>query len=96
MATIFYCGTLFCLHRWNEKFDFVMIPANSVLLATVWDQTSLVEAATSLKISTVSTSIVQAEYRAEFVLFLKSTGKAARPEVGDQGGEFTEASACCL
>eukprot|EP00775_Hariotina_reticulata_P004857 gene4857-5102_t len=38
--------------RWNEKFDFVMIPANSVLLATVWDQTSWVEAATSLKIST--------------------------------------------
>jgi hypothetical protein len=37
----------------------------------------------------VSTSIVQAEYRAEFVLFFE-VNRQGSPEVGDQ------ASACCL
>lgn len=50
---------LLLLLRWNEKFDFIMIPANSVLLATVWDQTSVVEAVTSLRISRVSVMLPQ-------------------------------------
>eukprot|EP00879_Flechtneria_rotunda_P002198 GHRR01002384.1.p1 GENE.GHRR01002384.1~~GHRR01002384.1.p1 ORF type:complete len:790 (+),score=300.17 GHRR01002384.1:1478-3847(+) len=37
--------------RWNEKFDFIMVPAGSILLATVWDQTTPIEAITSLSLS---------------------------------------------
>jgi hypothetical protein len=37
--------------RWNEKFDFIMVPASSVLLITVWDQTSMVESVASLSLS---------------------------------------------
>lgn len=40
-------------HRWNEKFDFIDVRADSVLLATVWDQTTIIDAATSLRISRV-------------------------------------------
>jgi hypothetical protein len=35
----------------NEKFDFVMVPAGAVLLATVKDRTSMFEKITSLKIT---------------------------------------------
>ncbi|WIA41914.1 hypothetical protein OEZ86_009229 [Tetradesmus obliquus] len=37
--------------RFNEKFDFIMVPASSVLLVTVWDQTTVVEAVVSLSLS---------------------------------------------
>jgi hypothetical protein len=37
--------------RWNEKFDFIMVPASSVLLVTVWDQTSVMESVASLSLS---------------------------------------------
>ncbi|KAF6259938.1 hypothetical protein COO60DRAFT_1700585 [Scenedesmus sp. NREL 46B-D3] len=37
--------------RFNEKFDFIMVPASSVLLVTVWDQTTMVEAVVSLSVS---------------------------------------------
>eukprot|EP00882_Tetradesmus_deserticola_P000469 GHRQ01000515.1.p1 GENE.GHRQ01000515.1~~GHRQ01000515.1.p1 ORF type:complete len:388 (+),score=145.62 GHRQ01000515.1:58-1164(+) len=37
--------------RFNEKFDFIMVPASSVLLVTVWDQTTVAEAVVSLSLS---------------------------------------------
>jgi hypothetical protein len=40
--------------RWNEKFDFVDVRADSIMLATVWDQATIIDAATSLKLSRVS------------------------------------------
>lgn len=43
-----------CVFRWNEKFDFIDVRAGSILLATVWDQATIIDAATSLKISRVS------------------------------------------
>lgn len=45
---------LVLLYRWNEKFDFIMVPASSVLLITVWDQTSVMESVASLSLSKVS------------------------------------------
>lgn len=41
------------LCRWNESFDFLDIRADSILLATVWDQATIIDAAMSLKISRV-------------------------------------------
>jgi hypothetical protein len=43
-----------CLCRWNEKFDFVDVRADSIMLATVMDQATIIDAATSLKLSRVS------------------------------------------
>ncbi|KAF8058352.1 aidA [Scenedesmus sp. PABB004] len=37
--------------RWGEKFDFIMVPAASVLLVTVWDRTSVLEGVASLSVS---------------------------------------------
>ncbi|GBF88447.1 hypothetical protein Rsub_01160 [Raphidocelis subcapitata] len=37
--------------RWNDKFDFVMVSAGSMLTLNVWDKTSALEMATSFKLS---------------------------------------------
>lgn len=36
--------------RWNEKFDFIMVPAGSQLLATIYDKTTVYEKVVTLKI----------------------------------------------
>lgn len=48
------CDTWFVPCRWNEKFDFIDIRADSILLVTVWDQATIIDAATSLRLSRVS------------------------------------------
>lgn len=37
--------------RWNEKFDFVMVPAGAALLATVKDRTTTFEKIASLRVA---------------------------------------------
>jgi hypothetical protein len=44
--------------RWNDKFDFVMVSAGSMLLVNIWDKTSALEMAASLKLSKVTNSAI--------------------------------------
>lgn len=41
-------------HRWNQKFDFVMVPAGAALLATVRDRTTVLERVATLRFGAVS------------------------------------------
>lgn len=60
---------LLCMHTtaavtqfvcsWNEVFDFVEVPVHAVLLVTVWDQTTVMDAAASL--STIRVCVLPAQ-----------------------------------
>jgi hypothetical protein len=82
--------TLSPCRRWNEKFDFIDVRADSVLLATVWDQATVVDAVTSLRLTRVGPQSARHSAAVDYTskLAVYSTGKHAYAVRSQKGGVF--------